>query len=242
MQSLPRSVPNDGIERHDQVKTIFSEIAPRYDLLNHLLSLNMDRSWRRLAVDQIGWEAESSGSFLDACTGTFDLALELGDRPGFRGRIIATDFACPMMVQGARKIVAGPITPVCGDSLALPFPNDNFDGAMVGFGVRNLSDLECGLRELYRVLKRGKLLVVLEFALPPNPFVRMAYLLYFRRVLPVVGRIISGHPWAYRYLPESVEEFPGPDELGLLFKKVGFEDVGWTLLTGGIAAIHWGKA
>jgi demethylmenaquinone methyltransferase/2-methoxy-6-polyprenyl-1,4-benzoquinol methylase len=125
-----------------------------------------------------------------------------------------------MMVQGARKIVAGPITPVCGDSLALPFPNDNFDGAMVGFGVRNLSDLECGLRELYRVLKRGKLLVVLEFALPPNPFVRMAYLLYFRRVLPVVGRIISGHPWAYRYLPESVEEFPGPDELGLLFKKV----------------------
>ena len=120
--------------------------------------------------------------------------------------------------------------------------NDNFDGAMVGFGVRNLSDLECGLRELYRVLKRGKLLVVLEFALPPNPFVRMAYLLYFRRVLPVVGRIISGHPWAYRYLPESVEEFPGPDELGLLFKKVGFEDVGWTLLTGGIAALHWGKA
>ena len=113
---------------------------------------------------------------------------------------------------------------------------------MVGFGVRNLADLDQGLSELHRVLKKGRALVVLEFTLPPNSLVRAAYLLYFRRILPLIGRIVSGHPWAYQYLPESVGEFPPPDELGLQFKEVGFSDVGWTLLTGGIAAIHWGRA
>ena len=242
MQSSLQSVPEDSLDRDKQVKQIFSEIAPRYDLLNHLLSLNIDRAWRRLAVDRLGWKAEPSGRFLDACTGTFDLALELSDRPDFCGQVIATDFASPMMVQGARKIVSEPIRPVCGNSLALPFPDDSFDGAMVGFGVRNLADLEHGLSELHRVLKKDRVLVVLEFTLPPNSLVRAAYLLYFRRVLPFIGRIVSGHPWAYQYLPESLGEFPLPDELGLQFKKVGFSDVGWTLLTGGIAAIHWGRA
>ena len=242
MKSSPQYVPEDGLDRDKQVKQIFSEIAPRYDLLNRLLSLNIDRVWRRLAVDRLGWETEPSGRFLDACTGTFDLALELSDRKDFCGQVIATDFASPMMVRGAEKIVGEPIRPVCGNSLVLPFLDDSFDGAMVGFGVRNLADLDQGLSELHRVLKKGRALVVLEFTLPPNSLVRAAYLLYFRRILPLIGRIVSGHPWAYQYLPESVGEFPPPDELGRQFKKVGFSDVGWTLLTGGIAAIHWGRA
>ena len=242
MPSVPSAAPKRGPERHRQVQTLFSEIAPRYDLLNHVLSLNIDRSWRSKALDRLGWENSPDGVYLDACSGTFDLALELARRAGFQGRVAALDFAQPMLVQGATKIQREAIDAVCGDSLRLPFPDDTFEGATVGFGVRNLSDLRAGLTDLRRVLKPGRRLVVLEFTVPPNPLMRTGYLFYFRRILPIVGRIVSGHPWAYTYLPESVKDFPGPRELGTLFKAVGFTGVGWTLLTGGIAALHWGSA
>ncbi len=147
-----------------------------------------------------------------------------------------------MLAQGAPKIASSEVFPLCADSLVLPFADDSFDGATVGFGVRNLSDVRAGLSELRRVLRPGRRLVVLEFTVPPNGFVRAAYLLYFHRVLPVVGRIVSGHPWAYTYLPESVKDFPGPSDLGALFEEAGFDEVGWALLSGGIAAIHWGVA
>ena len=239
---VPAGVPKHGPERHSQVQTLFSEIAPRYDLLNHVLSLNIDRSWRSKALDRLGWEDSPKGVYLDACSGTFDLALELARRAGFEGRIAASDFAHPMLVQGATKVRGEAIDAVCGDSLRLPFPDDAFEGATVGFGVRNLSDLRAGLTDLRRVLKPGRRLVVLDFTIPPNPLVRAGYLFYFHRILPIVGRIVSGHPWAYTYLPESVKEFPGPADLGALFERVGFTDVGWTLLSGGIAALHWGSA
>ena len=242
MPSVPSAAPKQGVGRHRQVQTLFSEIAPRYDLLNHVLSLNIDRSWRSKALDRLGWEDSPDGVYLDACSGTFDLALELARRAGFQGRIAASDFAQPMLVQGATKIQREAIDAVCGDSLRLPFRDDTFEGATVGFGVRNLSDLRAGLTDLRRVLKPGRRLVVLEFTVPPNPLMRAGYLFYFHRILPIVGRIVSGHPWAYTYLPESVKGFPGPRELGTLFKTVGFTDVGWTLLTGGIAALHWGSA
>ena len=242
MQRASEAAPKHGSDRERQVQQIFSEIAPRYDLLNHVLSLNIDRSWRRKAVDRLEWEAVPGGTFLDACAGTFDLALELSGRSGFEGRVVASDFAHPMLATGAPKIDRAPVSPVCGDSLRLPFADDAFDGATVGFGVRNLARLRTGLEEFRRVLRPGRRLVVLEFTVPPNPVVRAGYLLYFHRVLPVVGRIVSGHPWAYTYLPESVKEFPGPSELGALFESVGFGDVGWKLLSGGIAAIHWGRA
>jgi demethylmenaquinone methyltransferase/2-methoxy-6-polyprenyl-1,4-benzoquinol methylase len=221
---------------------LFSEIAPRYDLLNHVLSLNIDRSWRSKALDRLSWEQAPGGVYLDACSGTFDLALELARRSEFEGRVAASDFAQPMLVQGATKIQNETIHAVCGDSLRLPFSDGTFDGITVGFGVRNLSDLSAGLTDLRRVLKPGRRLVVLEFTVPPNLLMRAGYLFYFHRILPIVGRVVSGHPWAYTYLPESVKEFPGPTELGALFETVGFTDVGWSLLTGGIAALHWGSA
>jgi demethylmenaquinone methyltransferase/2-methoxy-6-polyprenyl-1,4-benzoquinol methylase len=242
MQSPSEAAPRSGADREKQVQQIFSEIAPRYDLLNHVLSLNIDRSWRRRAVDLLEWSVAPAGTFLDACAGTYDLSLELAKRPGFRGRVMASDFAHPMLVQGAPKIGETSISSICGDSLRLPFGDDVFDGATVGFGVRNLSELQTGLAELRRVLKPGRRLVVLEFTVPPNPIVRAGYLFYFHHILPVVGRIVSGHPWAYTYLPKSVKEFPGPRDLGTLFELVGFHDVGWKLLSGGIAAIHWGRA
>lgn len=242
MRPNTQAAPKAGAEREKQVQRIFSEIAPRYDLLNHVLSLNIDRAWRRKAVDRLGWEDRPAGTFLDACSGTFDLALELAGRRGFEGRVVASDFAHPMLVQGVPKIGSAPIESVCGDSLGLPFEDDVFDGATVGFGVRNLADLETGLAEMRRVLRPGRRLVVLEFTVPPNPIVRVGYLFYFYNILPLVGRIVSGHPWAYTYLPESVKDFPGPQALGSLFGSVGFTDVGWKLLSGGIAAIHWGSA
>lgn len=230
--------PSRGEGRERQVRQIFSEIAPRYDLLNHLLSAGIDRRWRTKAVRRLGWEEAREGLYLDACAGTFDLSVSLAEQEGFRGRIVASDFAQPMMVEGREKLAGLPVEPVCGDTLRLPFPDGTFDGAMVAFGIRNLADLERGVAELHRVLRSGSRLVILEFTLPPNPLVRALYMVYFTRVLPLVGRIVSGHPWAYSYLPASVREFPGPGELGDLLRDVGFREADHSLLTLGIAAIH----
>jgi len=219
---------------------MFSAIAPRYDLLNHLLSLNIDRRWRRRAVNELVSGTPPGSRFLDACAGTFDLALELASRDGLDGEIIASDFALPMLVAGKGKIENRAVTAVCGDAQRLPFPADAFAGISVGFGVRNLTDLDEGLREFHRVLIPGGKLVVLEFTLPPNRLLRPLYLLYFTRILPRIGGLISGHPWAYEYLPESVRSFPGPDALADHLRRAGFSDVRYQLLTGGIAAIHTG--
>jgi len=237
-----KAKPSRGAAREHQVQTIFSEIAPRYDLLNHVLSLNIDRAWRRKAVDRLGWERNADGRFLDACAGTYDLSLELARRPQFAGRVVASDFAQPMLVVGQPKLGEHQVLPVAGDTLRLPFADDSFHGATVGFGVRNLSDLDRGFREFRRVLRPGSRLVVLEFTVPPNRMMRALYMLYFNRILPVVGRLVSGHPWAYTYLPESVKEFPGPDALAERMSAAGFSDPGYQLLTFGIAAIHWGTA
>lgn len=241
MATHPEAAPSAGADRARQVRTLFSEIAPRYDLLNHVLSLNIDRAWRRKAVDRLGWTRVPDGRYLDACAGTYDLSLELAERAGFRGRVIASDFASAMLSEGKEKLGDAAVEPVCGDSLQLPFPDASFDGATVGFGVRNLADLDRGLRELRRVLRPGARLVILEFTLPPNRLVRAGYMLYFTRILPLIGRIVSGHPWAYTYLPESVKEHPGPDELTAMLRSAGFGSAGFDLVTLGIAAVHWGE-
>jgi len=227
------------LKREDQVRTIFSEIAPTYDLLNHVLSFNVDRRWRRHAVRMLRWRDHRAGRYLDACAGTFDLGLALVGEADFAGSVVATDFALPMLIEGRDKL-KGSISTVCGDTLCLPFPDDCFDGATVGFGVRNLADLRVGFSALARVIRPGARLVVLEFTHPPNRVLRTLYNFYFHRILPVVGRVVSGHPWAYTYLPESVKEFPPPSELADLLRESGFKDVEWRFLTGGIAAIHVG--
>ncbi len=230
--------PASGGARAAQVRRLFSEIAPRYDLLNHVLSLNIDRRWRRRAVRELGWDRDPGGSYLDVCAGTFDLALELAARPGFHGRVVGCDFALPMLAQGTPKIEAAPVEAVCGDTQQLPFATGSFAGATVGFGVRNLSEPLAGFREVHRVLRPGARFVVLEFTVPPGRLMRGAYLLYFNHILPRVGRLVSGHPWAYTYLPRSVEGFPGPDALAGMLRSAGFARVRWFLVTGGIAAIH----
>jgi demethylmenaquinone methyltransferase/2-methoxy-6-polyprenyl-1,4-benzoquinol methylase len=219
---------------------MFTAIAPRYDFLNHFLSLGIDRRWRRAAVDHLGWEARPDGLYLDACAGTLDLAAELVGRRGFAGRVVGADFSARMLLLGEGKARADAIRPAAADTLALPFPGERFDGAMVAFGVRNLADLDAGLSELARVLRPGARLVVLEFTTPVWAPFRALYLFYFRRLLPLLGRIVSGHPTAYSYLPASVSSFPTPDALLDRVRAAGFRDAGYSLLTGGIAALHWG--
>lgn len=238
MTASREAEPADGPDRAAQVRTLFSEIAHRYDLLNHVLSLNIDRRWRRRAVAALGWERAPAGSYLDACAGTLDLALELAGQNGFRGRVVGTDFALPMLAQGLHKARETPVAPVCGDAQRLPFASGSFAGALVGFGVRNLSDLRAGFAELHRVLQPGGRLVILEFTVPPGRLLRAGYMVYFNHILPLVGRLVSGHPWAYSYLPRSVRDFPDPAGLAGLLGRAGFARVDWFLVSGGIAAIH----
>lgn len=225
--------------RAHAVRRMFSAVAPRYDLLNHLLSLNIDRRWRRIAVDRL-LEHAATGTVLDACAGTLDLARELAGRARFEGRVVASDFALPMLRGGLSKVRGMPVGVAAADTLMLPLAGGSIDGAMVGFGVRNLEDLDAGLAEFARVLRPGAPLVILEFTTPPRQPLRAAYLLYFKRILPLVGRLVSGHDAAYDYLPESVLAFPGPADLGARMERAGFGPVRWQLLTGGIAAIHVG--
>ena len=227
-----------GAEKRSYVRGMFAAIAPSYDLLNHVLSLNADRGWRRRAVDRLGWEHAAEGRYLDLCAGTLDLAAELARRPGFRGQVVGADFVTPMLALGRHK--AKRMHPVTADALELPFADGVFDGATVGFGVRNLAELALGFREVARVLKPGAKYVVLECSQPPREPMRSLYFFYFRRMLPFVGSFVSKHDNAYTYLPESVLAFPGPDAVAATMRSNGFKDVKYERLFGGIVAIHVG--
>ena len=234
-----RKLPlSGGAEKRSYVRAMFTQIAPRYDLLNHVLSLNLDRRWRRQAVAELDWERVPAGRYLDLCSGTMDLAATLGARPGFTGQVVGADFVLPMLGLGRNK--SDRVRPVNADALDLPFPDATFDGATVGFGVRNLADLDRGLAEAARVIQPGGRLVILECTTPSWQPMRAAYFLYFRRILPLIGRLVSRHPDAYTYLPESVLTFPEPDQLAARMSVSGFSDVRWQLLLGGICAIHVG--
>jgi demethylmenaquinone methyltransferase/2-methoxy-6-polyprenyl-1,4-benzoquinol methylase len=222
------------------VREMFSDIAPRYDLLNRVLSLAIDRSWRRRALARLGWERNPSGTYLDACAGTLDLTQTLLRTAGFRGRVLATDFALPMLHRGRTKTRGEAASLAAADTVELPLRAGSIDGAVVGFGLRNLESPPAGLAELARVLKPGARLVILDFMTPTNPVMRGLYLFYFKRILPVVGRLVSGHPEAYTYLPESVDQFPPPQTLVQWLGKAGLTDCGIETLSAGIAAITWG--
>ena len=230
-----------GAEKRAYVQRTFSEIAPRYDLLNHVLSLNIDRLWRRRAIGALGWERAPEGTYVDLCAGTLDVGAELARRPAFAGLVIGADFAEPMLRAGAGKAPRCALVPVVADALELPLPDGSAAGVIVAFGVRNLADLDAGLREARRVMKPGARFVILEFSTPRAPLVRAFYHFYFRRILPLVGGMVSGHQTAYRYLPESVANFPDREQLARRMEHAGFRNVRWRALTFGVAALHWGE-
>ena len=229
-----------GAGKRNYVRTVFEQIAPSYDLLNHLLSLNIDRRWRREAVAALGWERNPTGHYLDLCAGTMDVAATLATTEGFSGRVTAVDFAEPMLRAGRGKAPAGTTLPVVADALRLPLGDESVDGVIIAFGARNLAALDDGLREMRRVLKRGGRLVILEFTTPRSPFVRLAYEAYFHHLLPIIGGMISGHRTAYQYLPASVVHFPSEAALASRMSSASFADVHFKSLTCGIAAIHVG--
>jgi demethylmenaquinone methyltransferase / 2-methoxy-6-polyprenyl-1,4-benzoquinol methylase len=230
-----------GRHKREYVRSVFEKIAPSYDLLNHLLSLNVDRAWRRQAIAALHWERDPAGTYLDLCAGTMDVAAALARTAGFTGRVVAADFAEPMLRAGRGKAPPGTASPVVADALCLPLGDASVAGAVVAFGARNLAGLDAGLREVRRVLAPGGRFVVLEFTTPRSPLVRAVYHAYFHHLLPIIGGMISGHRTAYQYLPESVAHFPAEEELASRMRSAGFADVSWRSLTFGIAAIHAGR-
>jgi demethylmenaquinone methyltransferase/2-methoxy-6-polyprenyl-1,4-benzoquinol methylase len=219
---------------------MFDRIAPRYDLLNRLLSAGIDTRWRRAAADALGLRGE--GCVLDLCTGTADLLIEALRRdPGLRG--VGVDLSSQMLVRGASKLerraLAARAALASGDGERLPLKSASFDGALVSFGIRNIGRADLALAELHRALKPGGRLVILEFSMPKG-MLGSLYRLYFGRVLPRIGGLVSGDASAYAYLPASVERFPVPSALGDLMRAAGFEAVSWRALTGGIAHLHVG--
>ena len=239
MLASDRELPvSGGPEKRAYVREMFTAVAPTYDRVNRIISLRLDLRWRRYAVRRLGWERAPEGIYLDLCAGTLDFGATLARQQGFRGRIVGADFVQRMLRLGRGK--SPRLSPVNADALSLPFPECTFDGAMVGWGVRNLVDLDAGLIEVARVLKPGARLVILEMTLPPNPRLRRAYQFYFRRVLPWIGRRISKHTTAYTWLPESTQAFPTPQELARRMEQQGFTDVRYELFLGGVTALHLG--
>jgi len=226
------------------VRQMFGEIAHRYDFLNHVLSVSIDKYWRRLASAKVAEYLRPAASTLclDLCSGTGDLAIELHRR--LQSPIVASDFCHPMLVRSLSKTrsmqVDGAIRTVESDSMATPFAGDTFDAVTVAFGLRNLEDPEEGLKEMRRVLKSGGVVVVLEFSRPVIPVLRQAFQFYFHHVLPRLGAWISGQRTAYTYLPDSVSRFPAQRELAGAMERLGFREVSYRNLSGGIAALHWG--
>lgn len=228
-------------EHARRVREMFAGIANRYDLLNHLLSGNTDKRWRRLVAKSLqDVLAADEARALDVACGTGDLALALAKLTG--AQIVGTDFCRPMLEIAARKASTNvsEIPFVESDALALPFADRSFNAATIAFGLRNLSSVENGLKELWRVLKPGGRAAILEFSRPVIPGFRALFQFYFTRVLPKVGGMISGSRGAYEYLPDSVSRFPDQKLLAAMMRETGFVEVEYKNLTGGIAALHLG--
>lgn len=226
--------------KKEKVESMFDSIAHRYDLLNRVLSLGIDQAWRRKAIAQL--KPYSPKSILDVATGTADLAIMAAKLSP--ERIVGVDISEEMLAFGRQKVVDkrldGIITLQTGDAEDLPFDDNEFEAALVAFGVRNFEDLDTGLREINRVISPGGVLIVLEFSRPTVFPVKQAYSIYSKHVMPRVGGAVSGNKSAYSYLPSSVQEFPDGDDFLDYMRRAGFIDVHCTRLTTGIASIYRG--
>jgi len=223
-----------------QVNRMFDRIAGRYDAMNSVMSAGLHHRWRERAADRA--ELGPGDSALDVCCGTGDLALELGRRVAPGGTAVGCDFSEPMLELARRKAEeagAAGVTFEWADALALPYPDAGFDAVTVGFGVRNLADLDRGLAEMGRVLKPGGRLVILEITQPRRPPLSSFYSLWFDRLVPLLGTL-AGDRDAYSYLPDSVRSFPSPEGLAERIAAAGFDRIHVTVLAGGIIAIHSG--
>jgi demethylmenaquinone methyltransferase / 2-methoxy-6-polyprenyl-1,4-benzoquinol methylase len=238
--TTPRGAANEQAAAQ-WIRGMFGRIAPRYDLLNHLLSFNLDKRWRARTVARVSEILDRpDAQVLDLCCGTGDVALALEARA--RRPLLASDFCHPMLVEARRKIgTQGFRTPVVeADALALPLAGDSLDLITVAFGFRNLTNYQSGLQEMLRVLKPGGVAAILEFSQPPNATFRALYGFFSTSVLPRIGGLVSGSPEAYSYLPESIRKFPGAEQLTQEMRGAGFSRVEFERMTGGAVALHIG--
>ncbi len=230
------------MEKSVYVREMFASIAPRYDATNRLLTGGVDESWRKRAVRELA--PPSGGTILDMCCGTGDLSFHLS-RTDPSLRIVGVDF-CEPMLAGARrrapKEAKGHVRFDVADVMALPFADARFDGAIMGFSMRNVVDIVGSLREARRVLKPGSRFVNLDVSKAPNPLFKRAFDMYFYGVVPFVGGLVGGSRSAYRYLPNSLTNYPGADELADRFSSAGFSSVRYVRLAGGAITVHVGTA
>ncbi len=228
-------------EKGRGIREMFDAIAPRYDLLNRLLSLGIDRRWRTFAVGQL--QIPPGGRVLDVATGTGDVALEIASRTPESVLVVGEDFTQGMLVHGQGKIATSPyrdrIVLVNAPCESMPHPSGSFDGVTIAFGIRNVVDRLAGLREMCRVLRPGGRAVILEFSNPRSRFFRALYYFYFRRVLPFIGGLLSRRS-AYQYLPDSVLEFPDQETFVALMAQAGFSELKYYDRTFGIATVYVG--
>jgi demethylmenaquinone methyltransferase/2-methoxy-6-polyprenyl-1,4-benzoquinol methylase len=233
-------VPED--DKEQWVKRHFNTVAHKYDFMNTLLSFGTHYSWKRIAVGMMN--LKPGAEVVDVCGGTADLALMAAHAMGSAGRVVLYDINWAMMVTGRPKVEASPfagrIEYVQGDAEKMSFADESFDAAMVGFGIRNLTHLEQGFREMHRVLRPGGKFMCLEFSHPTTPWFRFLYDFYSFYIMPTLGKVLAGSQHAYTYLPESIRVFPGPRELKAILENIGFHGVTYRKLTDGIAVVHLG--
>jgi demethylmenaquinone methyltransferase/2-methoxy-6-polyprenyl-1,4-benzoquinol methylase len=218
---------------------MFGGIAPKYDFINHLLSFNVDRRWRRALLRRLRPVLDrTEATVLDLCCGTGDVLIDFKNVS--KARIIGADFCHPMLVSAKQKIVQCGFTPLLieGDALQLPVASDSLDAIAISFGFRNLANYAAGLNELHRVLKPGGAVAILEFSHPQGGFMKATYGFYSKVFMPIVGAAVSGSREAYTYLPDSIRKFPRAPELEQMMRDTGFNETRVELLTGGIAALH----
>lgn len=228
--------------KKEGIRTMFDKIAADYDKLNHILSLNIDKIWRRKAVRELVGD-KPDAKVLDVACGTGDFTIAIAKSLSPSGEVTGIDISEEMMRVGRKKIAEAGLSAelISGDCEALPFDDNTFDRISVGFGVRNFEHIDVGLSQMLRVLKPGGRLVILELSIPTNPVVRWGYKLYFLKILPAIGGLISGSRRAYRYLPESVVNFPAPDKFAGMMKTAGFDNVRHKSLTFGICRMYIGE-
>jgi demethylmenaquinone methyltransferase/2-methoxy-6-polyprenyl-1,4-benzoquinol methylase len=230
----------DAVKRQ-YVRQMFSDIAPTYDRVNRIISFRTDLRWRKKALAALDVSRRPEGLYLDLCAGTMDVSAAIAKVAGFRGFVAAADFAEPMLRAGAGKAPKDRVGAITADALALPLRDSCVDGAIVAFGIRNVADLDAGLREVRRVLKPGGRFVILEFGTPRNQLIRRAYGFYFNNILPRIGNAVAGHQTAYTYLPKSVSHFPDAPALAKRMEAAGFCNVRWQTFTFGVCALHVGE-